>query len=502
MDLNDYRQQRRQAAHRKRGIIFNDDGCAIVYTVKEATAEALLAERTTDLVGSHVGSIFYCPWTAGLGHVTFPSEVAEPFYADTGVFKTNMTRTFHEQGLDPVQIMIDFGRANGIEIFVSMRMNDIHDAYPQWSEMIPQFKKDHPHLLHGSREDPPLFGFWSGLNYDEGEVQDRASRLLEDICSRYDVDGIELDWQRHPPHFRCSTRGEDCSDTERDIMTRFHGRLREMTERIGLERGRPILTAVRLPASVACCEAIGLDVIAWLEQDLVDLLCPGEWELSPWAEWVSLGKSYNVPVYPSMSWSGSRKRQGPIGTIDGMGLRNFRARAMNAWHAGANGIQVFNLFDPRHPFWREAGDPDILSALDKDYFPDGHFRFLIGRDVRDLLRFCTLPTMLGPEIPVPLEPTRPFDINITIGEDPSADPSSEVTLGVCLEGLTDVEGLVVRLNGQKVEGGTLKSMWARYQVASDRIKKGLNEIRVINREPSFKRIVLKDLHVGIRYEKK
>ena len=96
---------------------------------------------------------------------------------------------------------------------------------------------------------------------------------------------------------------------------------------------RDSLTAVRFPASIACCEAIGFDVTAWLEQDLVDLLCPGEWELAPWSEWVDMGKRYDVPVYPSMSWSGSRKRQGPIGTADSMGHRNFRARAMNALHA-------------------------------------------------------------------------------------------------------------------------------------------------------------------------
>jgi len=44
--------------------------------------------------------------------------------------------------------------------------------------------------------------------------------------------------------------------------------------------------------SLACCEAIGLDVVDWLEQDLVDILVPGEWELSPWEEWVALGRQH------------------------------------------------------------------------------------------------------------------------------------------------------------------------------------------------------------------
>jgi len=501
MTLDKLKQQRRHAAHRDRRLIFNDDGCPMVYSVKEPSADALLAERTSDLVGSHVGSIFYCPWTAGLGHVTYPSEVAEPFYANTGIFATNMTKAFHDAGLDPVQIMINFARQHDIEIFVSIRMNDIHDGYPQWREMLPRFKKDHPHLLHGSEENPPLFGFWSGLNYAEQAVQDRSFAILEDICQRYDLDGVELDWQRHPPHFACTTRGEDCTTTERDLLTGFHRRVRDMTERVGIARERPLLTAVRIPASIACSEAIGLDVSRWVEQDLVDLLCPGEWELSPWDEWTALGHQHDVPVYPSISWSGSRKRQGPIGTADGMGLRNFRARAMNIWHSGGDGISTFNLFDPRSAFWREAGDSETLARLDKDYFPDGHFRFLLGRDVRDLLRFCTLPTILDPEIPVPLEPTRPFDVSLTIGEDPGSDPSSTTTMSVSVDGLTEKNGLVVRFNDDSVEGGTQKGRWVSYDIDSKRVRKGLNTIRVINREPTFKRIVLNDVHVGIRYGK-
>jgi len=90
-------------------------------------------------------------------------------------------------------------------------MNDIHDAYPQWPELLFQFKKDHPEMLFGSREAPPKFGFWSGLDYGRPEVQQRAFKLLEEVCRNYDLDGIQLDWLRPPPHFRCSANGDDCT---------------------------------------------------------------------------------------------------------------------------------------------------------------------------------------------------------------------------------------------------------------------------------------------------
>lgn len=170
--LHGLRQQRVLAAHRKRRVIFNNDGNSIVYFLKdkEVSAEALLADRTIGLLGTHVDSIFYCPWSTSLGQFTYMSQIGEPFYAKTGVVSANRTQDFHDQGLDPLQIMVDFCKANGIEIFMSMRMNDIHDAYPQWPELLSQFKKYHPELLFGSREAPPKYGFWSGLDYGRPEV--------------------------------------------------------------------------------------------------------------------------------------------------------------------------------------------------------------------------------------------------------------------------------------------------------------------------------------------
>ncbi len=520
MKLGELRKRRELAAHRRRRVIFNNDGNTIMYRLgdDDISREALLADRTTPLLGTHVDSIFYCT-SAGLGMSTHMSEVSEPFISREGVFEANQTRAFHEAGLDPLEIMVDFCRANEIEVFWSMRMNDIHDSYPLWHMLGSQFKKDNPQLLFGSLAEPPAFGFWSGAAYDEAEVREKAFRMQEDVCKRYDVDGIEMDWMRHPPHFRCNADGEDCTQAERDVMTDFHRRIREMTEQIGLERGRPILVAVRIPASVSCCEAIGLDVTRWLEEGLVDLLIPGEWELAPWDGLVALGHRHGVPVYPCLSWSGSKRREGPPGTQDGLPTRHFRSRVMNVWHSGADGVYTFNYFDlvanrpgmrgqkrrkddPESSGWREMGDPDFLTRLDKDYLPDGHFRFLIGREVRDLLRFLELPTALDPEIPQKLEPTRPFTVKMTIGEDPSAHgPESrpEVTLSVQAEGMTTADGVEVRLNDRDVSGASLNGEWVSYGIEPERIRKGANTVRVINRDPSNKGIVLKNVHVRIAH---
>ena len=190
---------------------------------------------------------------------------------------------------------------------------------------------------------------------------------------------------------------------------------------------------------------------------------------------------------------------------DGLAVRNFRARAINIWCSGADGIHIFNLFEPISSVWRELGDPEILTGLDKDYFPEGFVRFLLGRDIRDPLRFFTLPTLLTPELPVKLEPTQPFTVIITIGEDlssRSAGTKPGVTLSIQAGGLKVADSVEVRLNGHVVSGGSLAEDWISYEVPVEWIRRGSNTIRVINGDPSDKTghhagIALKNVHVRI-----
>ena len=49
-------------------------------------------------------------------------------------------------------------------------------------------------------------------------------------------------------------------------------------------------------------------------------------------------------------------------------MESYRAQALDAWQAGADGISIFNQFDPHHAMWRELGDPAQLATKDKVYF--------------------------------------------------------------------------------------------------------------------------------------
>jgi hypothetical protein len=190
---------------------------------------------------------------------------------------------------------------------------------------------------------------------------------VEEVCRRYDVDGVELDFFRHPVFFRrAAMTGTPCDDAERTCMTDLMRRIRVMTENEGLRRGRPFLVAVRLPDSAEYCRDIGLDLEKWLADGLVDMLMPsGYFRLNEWDYSVALGHRHGVKVYPSLDESRVRD---PAAKAMRSTVASYRGRAAAAWQAGADGVYLFNSFDPTNPIWRELGDPRVLGALEKDYF--------------------------------------------------------------------------------------------------------------------------------------
>ncbi|MBM4049598.1 MAG: hypothetical protein FJ279_31265, partial [Planctomycetes bacterium] len=243
---------RKKAAHRKRRILFNNDGDDVVYECKQATPEALLACRTTPLLGSQVDTISYCTWSSGFSHFTHNTQVgqvfectANPVHPDNkiGGLSRNKTADFIKLGTDPLRIMVEFCKKNQIEIFWSFRMNDTHDAWGSWygDLLFPQLKKDHPQWLVASKEKRSRHGGWSAMDFGHKEVRDLAVKFIEEVCGNYDVDGIEMDFCRHLVYFKRPAWGEDAGQEELDQMTDMARRVREVTERAGLKRGRPML---------------------------------------------------------------------------------------------------------------------------------------------------------------------------------------------------------------------------------------------------------------------
>jgi len=258
---------------------------------------------------------------------------------------------------------------------------------------------------------------------------------------------------------------------------------------------------VRVPDSVGYCREVGLDIERWLQEGLVDLMAVTcYFRLNPWEESVKLGHKYGVPVYPCLSES----RVSPDPSKLRASPESYRARAMNAWHAGADGIYLFNFFNPRSPLWRELGDPQALEKLDKTYF-------VLVRDTKMMsyyfnggAKFSTIPR-LSPVHPLTLKPGQKHTMPLTIADSVHWGRAEGVTpdlkLRLLVQKLAKAEDLSVALNGKPLVNGALAGDWLEFPLPPDLVVKGQNRFELALSQEAKEPVVMQDLLVSVRYRK-
>lgn len=475
-----FAQQRRELAHRKRRIILNNDGNEVIYYPKDlpVTVENVLAQRTSPLLGSQVDTIFYCPISSGFSYFTHNTKAGtvleHPIFGSR-----NIARDLIDMATDALKMIVDYGHANNIEVFFSMRMNDTHDGahspdkpYP----LFPPLKAEHPEYLIGSLDNKPKYGQWSAVDYGRPEVRELAFEYLEEVCQNYDVDGIELDFWRHLCYFKSVAYGGTASQAELDMMTDLLRRVRTMADAEGRKRGRPILIAVRVPDSVEYSRAVGLDIERWLKEGLVDVLVGTcYFQLNPWEYLVELGHRYDVPVYPCLSESRVRAEGPPYRR---QSQESYRARAARVWQSGADGVYTFNFFAAKSPLLREMGDPAVLAKLDKTYFATVR-NYTANMSLADGKRFQNVP-VLTPDQPLTLPSGKAVTVPLMLGETPEAAATAKIRLNLLTTGSKAPQ---VRLNGQEVPAPEAVAGWWQYPVAAQMVKPGRNEVEMIGAAP-------------------
>jgi hypothetical protein len=360
----DWNELRYSARNRKRRIIMNNDGndAKAAISLEPVNEENFLKHRTLSLAGSQVDSIFYCDGV--FNYFTHPSKESELLTWGDEKARKYLNKLF-EQGTDPLKMTIDFGHKNNMEVFWSMRMNDTHDSGKNRDELFCNWKREHPEYLVGKRGDKFPYGNnrWSSVNYEIKEVREKVFRIIYEVCSRYDIDGIELDFFRHTVFFKQQLTGEPVTQEQCDLLTGLVQQIYNMADELGRKRGRPILIAIRIPDSVGFCKAIGIDLIKWLKEDYVDIISTGDYfKLEPWENLVSLGKKFNVPAYACFEHRRLEKTDDPEGKT---ALPIWRGEALNAWKAGISGIYVFNRFKADDQLFKELGDPELLETLER-----------------------------------------------------------------------------------------------------------------------------------------
>ena len=404
---------RSEARLRPRRLIFNNDsgGDARVPAAPTLTPEAFLAPRIAPLVGTQVDGIALDTTAGTFGTFGHRTQVAEMFTTREGRYRYNILPDFLKLDTDPLSETITFSRRHNLEVLWVQRMDDTHDASNPI--LFPAFKREHPEFLFGTPEKPPKYGKWSGVDYAAPAVRELAYAIVAEVAENYDIDGVELDFWRHPVFFKRSAQGHALRPEDRALMTDIMRRMRFKLDEVGRVRGKHLLLNIKYPDSVGYCHKIGLDIEQWLKEDLVDALVPGGYfQLNPWQTSVALGKKYGVPVWACLA---ENRVRDPRGNTARKSAAALRARAAAAWSAGVDAIEMFNHFDPQQSYWLELGSLGSLRDLPKTYFVsvqgEGSAQSWVPTD-----EYITLPD-LTPDEPEIIPSGAKLTYDIYLGDD-------------------------------------------------------------------------------------
>ena len=310
---------------------------------------------------SQIDSIW---WNWGEGHQSpYPSKVM-PLYDQDGY------RKWAEEGVDIMRIFLEATKERGLEAFYSYRANGSDNDLVVTRE-IPM-KKRHPEWLLAAPWAPDRKIFWDFRN---SEVRDYKLSILREVVQNYDFDGIEIDFARGPITLPLGQQWK-----YRHHLTDFMSEVRRLTLQAAEQRGRPILLAARLPASIEGCRIDGIDIETWTSRQLLDIIVLGcrsyEGDVAAYRRITAgtpiklLGGSDEHHTSDGYDWP-------PIDVLRGL--------FANWWQQGVDGIYCFNwtyampedaarigalLHDskmaPVHRrLYREIGEPKTLHRKDK-----------------------------------------------------------------------------------------------------------------------------------------
>ena len=381
---------RDEAKNKKRGIIYNNDGNdaykaydnypgAFDTSGLDGTTintDNFLKTRSYGLENTQVGSVFYC--TGVFNSYTHESSGI----TDTRVRDwSNRLKEF--TGKDSLETMVDYVHSLDKEIFWSMRMNDTHDYKYEENELDP-WKQAHMDLLMYRKAEAPWMAFgsgrWSSVDYTLTPVRQVVYDILKDTITRYDVDGLELDFSRWPIFFKEVTEGYDIYPENLERMNNLIRMVRDLTEKISIERGKPILLAIYVPDSIDFCKAVGLDIEKWLEEDLVDIvsICSHIGAFQSWEDGIAEYADYDVQVYAALD---------PLNYQDGMDdFEIDKNEAALAYAAGADGVYTYNYFSINHERFDVLGSAETCGSVDPNYTNQrDKYTGVLGKDTKKLV---------------------------------------------------------------------------------------------------------------------
>lgn len=305
----------------------------------------------SELTASDVDAVTCCPgiWRTQVWNSEVDPSISMPAHPNVTSSNNeyNRAKSYILSGGDVVAETLNACHEYGIDFIGSFRMNDYHYTDDKGWPTHNYFWQEHPEYWFYDSG----VNLWKRLfNYMIPEVRDFYYRLIEEFVSLYDVDGIELDFHRSMMYFY-----PEEAEQGLEVMTELVGKVRDMLDKVGKERGKYLQLSVKVPSTLEECYEKGLDVVTWDRLGYVDIvnLSNGDYNSTLFDVEGFKESLKNSRLHVEMTWltaqSGNSRR---YTTIEG-----YYGTAHNLLARGADGLSVWNIG------WLMTSKQPVINAL-------------------------------------------------------------------------------------------------------------------------------------------
>ncbi len=313
-------------------------------------------------------------------------------------------KKLHDDGIDVYKEWIDELHEAGKEAWISCRMNDLHNVDDEDNYMHDRLWREHPEYRRARYIDD-----WFGRAFDfaHSEVRENKLALLTEQLERYDADGLELDWTRFPAYFK-----PGCEMRDAHLITEMLRELREVVHGYEIKRGHKIKIGARVLSSIEDSLRFGLDVVAWVNEGLVDSLTVGNfWPTInsdiPFETWRAVFGN-KIEINAGLEVTALPFSNVPEAKLMPLTKEMIAACTSEYLYRGADHIYLFNLMNGNTGM---HDNENYRIALDSCGLADTAY----GLPRRHVLTFCTLrPQGIkeGYGLPRKLEWWQSFRLNV------------------------------------------------------------------------------------------
>jgi hypothetical protein len=404
-----------------------------------------------DAPGSQIDAIWWDIGGSPLG-CSYPSKIEPP--VDHPLLKQWLS-----EGIDWVEQLVNETRRRKLEVFWNHRISEV--------ECLPEGGlSKQPHPLKVAHPDWAVAASWwpQGMwNLAAPGLREHKVAILRELVTRYDLDGIQIDFSRHIP---CLSVGHQWE--LREHVTQFMRMVRLMLLEVAQQRGRPFLLAAKVPQTLEGCHADGFDVKAWANQHLVDVLTLGSRSMDVDVEGIRAAVGNEVQLQPCFD---------DHHTTDGYrygSLEFLRGVFANHFQRGADSVATFNwsvgtpevcrlvgsdVGPPSHQAaYQEVGDPKAMAGKDKIFAVErrGGYPWADGFFNRN--DTAPLPKQLDGDV-------AKFTLHISDAP-PATDVMARLTLRCVLFQADEADAFEIRFNGTLLPITTRDAEWKDAQIFS------------------------------------